>query len=307
MGVTIDNQRTASEKLTGLGQFTVVGFNLSKKELAELGINYKNEPVYLSTRKVKIGEGDTATEIEVPVARICAYVRLETEVVNKQFLNIETGNVETTIVKNPIKGKVFPVYFNIEDRPFTSLAKGTSQFLNGVAKSRWAAQPQDLEDWFKVKSPVYPALRGLSSLYDFIISWTNIDTSKADSSVMLGDSPEAIRSIFEDGNTEIVDELNGYAQALQGNMVTMLMGVEGEYMNLFGGVILGESFTDKDKTRMYEQATGTYGFKADFQDSLDARVFDPVLSNLLSGSGNNNASSPTPSAVTPDVVGDLPF
>lgn len=307
MGVTIDNQRTASEKLTGLGQFSVVGFNLSKAQLADLGINYKSEPVYLTTRKVKIGEGDTATEIEVPVARICVYVRLETEVVNKQFLNIETGNVETSIVKNPVKGKVFPVYFNIEDRPFTSLAKGTTQYLNGIAKSRWVDQPQNLEEWFKVRGPVYPALRGLAALYDFILAWTNIDTSKADSTVMLGEKPEDIRSIFEDGDTTIVDELNSYAEQLGDQKVTMLMGVDGEYMNLFSGVILGETFTDKDKTRVYEQATGTYGFKADFQDSLDARVFDPVLSNLLGGSTSGSAPSATPAAMTPDPTGDLPF
>src|SRR5690606_35903910 len=134
-----------------------------------------------------------------------------------------------------------------------------------------------LKDYFVAKAPIYPALRGLANFYEFIIIWTNINTNAADSELVVGETHESFKDIFED-DSAILGELNSYVQHpnIKDRIINCLLGVDGSYTKVFNGKVLGETFSETDKADLIANATGKYGFKANFQNSLELCVYDPL-------------------------------
>lgn len=306
MAVTLGNQRQGSLKITGLGKFKVLGFNLNKAQLEEIGVNLKEEPKIYSTREItqkNIMTGEE-TKFTVDVFNIHMWIELTSETVNESV--VENGVKSFKTIENPLKGRIFRIMIPIENREWVSAEKGTKQWMNSVGKSSWAATPADLADWFKVKKPVYPALRGLSTLYDHLLAWTNIDITKEDSKLMLGESEEDIKSIFVQGDNRIIDELNQVCEAIKDtNDIHALIGVDGDYMQVYSGMILGETFNNKQAERLYNNAVGQYGFKGDFQNALMLQTYDP-MAMMQQMTSNNNVAGSNENADTSDVT-DLPF
>lgn len=285
--------------VTGLGRFSVAGFNLTKKELEKLGVNLQEEPAVMGEREVTQDD----TKLKVETCRITIWLRMESETVAENY--DDNGVRKSRQIPNPHFGKLFRINHTIENRNWISAEKGKMQFLNAVGKSAWAANIADTPDYFKVRTPVYPALRGLAGLYEFLVAWTNIDQTKSDSIVMLGEKPTDVNEIFN-GNFSIIEELNSLVPNMTSNQLNMLIGVDGSYQAVYGGKALGEMFTVKDKDNLYENATGQYGFKGDFQDSFVLQTYDPMAMLATPAAlpkADTNAGNNTPST----TVDDLPF
>lgn len=314
--ITLKNKKKSFEKVTGLGKFEVVGFNLTKEQLAAHGVNLNKEPEFYSVREEgqqhDIEAKETVTMKNIDQFKLNVWLKLKSDLVAYKELNPSTMQYDKKYKENPCKDQLYRVTFTIENREWTSAKNWTKCFMNGVGKSRWGANKAAFNDekgkWFIGHAPIYPALRGLPALYDFILAWTNIDTSATDSAVLLGGSPEAINTIFDKDDNSIVEELNGYAESLKGCLVTGLLGVNGEWAAVYDKFI-GDNFTNKDSDRLELNALSEYGFKADWQGSLELQIFDPMAS--LAQTTNQNQSTPTvdiPASSDGAIVADdLPF
>jgi hypothetical protein len=301
MAISLKNQKVASTKVTGLGQFSVVGFNFNKAQLKELGKNVNEEPQFLATREVTQTNPDgTETKMNVPVYRINVWVKFESPTVTEYYE--EDGKRKQRLVPNPCLGQVFKMTFSIENRPWISTkADAKQQFLNAVGKSMWKESVQACDDHFKARTPVYPALRGLAQFYEFLLAWTNIDTSKSDSRVILGENENSIKGLFT-GDTSIIEELNSYVEPCKEHRFSALVGVEGDFLSIYSGVVLGETYTTKQADKLYESAVGEWGFKGDFQNNLVLQAYDPAA--ILAA--RNQGAVATNNGTTDDVTaGDM--
>jgi len=304
MAISLSNQRQGSVKITGLGRFKVLGFNLTKSQLEKIGVNLTEEPKVLQKREIKQTNVMTGEETvtTVDAFTLSMWIELESETVTE--CAVKNGERHYKTIANPIKGRVFRIMTTIENREWKSQS-GKTQYLNGVGKSSWATSLADLPDWFKTNKPIYPALKGLAQVYEALLAWTNIDISKTDSMLMLGENENSIKSIFTPGDNTIIDELNQIVESIKDtHSINALIGIDGEYMQVYSGMILPEVFSNKQTERLYNTAVGEYGFKGDFQNALMLQVYDPLSSiNTVTKSSTIDDSSDEPTT----TVNDLPF
>lgn len=304
MAISLSNQRQGSTKITGLGRFKVLGFNLTKSQLEKIGVNLTEEPKVLQKREIKQTNVMTGEETitVVDAFTLSMWIELESETVTECVTKDGAKHYKT--IANPIKGRVFRIMTTIENREWKSQS-GKTQFLNGVGKSSWAASLAELPDWFKTHKPIYPAVKGMAQVYETLLAWTNIDISKTDSMLMLGENENSVKSIFTPGDNTIVDELNQIVASIKDtHSINCLLGIDGEYMQVYSGMVLPEVFSNKQAERLYNNAVGEYGFKGDFQNALMLQTYDPLNSiNTVSKSVDSNDS--TEEGTT--TVNDLPF
>lgn len=313
--ITIGNKKKSFEKVTGLAEFEVVGFNLSLEQLAEHGVNLKKETEIYTTREnvnqPNLETKETEVLRTVDQFKINVWLKLKSPLVSTRELDTNSMQMVDKLIENPNQGQLMRVTYTLDNREWTSSKNWYKCYVNKVGKSRWGADLNAIAATgvggakFVEKKPVYSALPGLPNFYDFILAWTNIDVNSKDSEVMLGGSPDAIKTVFEKGNNTIIDELNGYAEALKGQHVVGLVGVSGNWQSVFSQ-FMSAKFTSNDRNRLEDAALDPkYGFKADFQDSLELKIFDP-MANL---SSNNSAPVANEAASTEGEISveDLPF
>jgi hypothetical protein len=303
MAIKLENQRQGSVKITGLGRFKVLGFNLTKAELEKLGVNLQEEPKALQKREIRNKNVMTGEETTIITDSFTfsMWIELQSETVTD--CTVKDGAKHFKTIANPIKGRIFRIMVSVENRPWVSQS-GKTQYLNGVGKSSWAMSTAELPDWFKTHKPIYPALKGAAQLYEMILAWTNIDITKADSILMLGDDENSLKSIFTPGDNTIINELNHVAgQISESHSINALIGIDGEYMQVYNGMILPEIFSNKQTEKLYNTAVGEYGFKGDFQNALMLQTYDPMAS-INAMTQNTSDSSDDNAGESPD---DLPF
>src|SRR5690606_24701082 len=102
-------------------------------------------------------------------------------------------------------------------------------------------------------------------------------------------------------DSAILGELNSYVQHpnIKDRIINCLLGVDGSYTKVFNGKVLGETFSETDKADLIANATGKYGFKANFQNSLELCVYDPLVTvaSAPQGVATPPVPQPTPTPV----------
>jgi hypothetical protein len=297
MALTLDT-RVAHEHITGLGTFEILAFNPTKKQLAELGIEKDTDKKYIELVEGDVPQPDGSIKKE-------SYRRMNLNVLVKNTDNyverksVVDGKLKIEIIPNPCMNKIYRTFITLDNTPRVSLKKTTDengmeikqfkqQFLNGVGSSIWSPRLSAIKDLkskkgknygegFLKNEPVYPALAGASTLYEFLQAWTGIDKFNESSKIMLGKAPEDLAQIFEKEQSEIIKELNGYVKLCEGFTLKMLIGVDGTYSKVYSREFLSAYVDKKSINTFMERAADKWGFNADYQNTHTLKLYQPLF------------------------------
>jgi len=142
MGFTAGSESVAYKLYTGLTDVQVVALNPTKEEAEKLGINMKNDPIYITTDETS---GNKKIRIDI-------------------------------YVKSEATGRIDKMAFFMEDVAKTSSA-GNTQYINNFGKSCYAASIAEATEkyqWFKGDG-AREAVSGEVELVDFIVNLLNIE------------------------------------------------------------------------------------------------------------------------------------
>lgn len=229
---------------TGLQNFRVLGFNLTKDQLIALGQNPQKEPEY----KGVIINNDTYNKIVVHLVNDEFSIRTRVEFLVQP--KIQTN-------KDATKTK----YIGIKGKNKNEIQSSLNTDVDALKEfsEKWPT----LIDYKTCR----PAFVGEVNIVEFIYNWLNINQEDG---VFLDD--------FEEMANGDVSGLNALATAYSTNEVKVLLGVTGKD-NKFYPAVYNQMFlrkTDTDFKLLSDKLKDQYGkFKADYQNSLDFKQFTP--------------------------------
>lgn len=188
MSISGDKREQKSfKKSVGIFEGSVVIINPSIEEYSEvLGITLPEESKateYLGESK----EGNT-------------YLRL-----NIWLKDIKTGEIFQA-----------PVSFYLEDKIRENKEGTKIQYINNIGSTTWADDENNLPDWFK-KYPYRKANTGEEELYEFLRTWINIDTRKAEADLSID-----FKKLMKGNVKELSEQIDGEYAGNAGFLATVI-------------------------------------------------------------------------------------
>lgn len=172
------------KKYTGVNKVKVVAINPTLQELNDLGVGFKEEPVY-------IREADADKPKSVTI-------------------NFWT---KITVDKEDI---LTPVKFFISDTIHKSERTGKINFINDLGQNQWAETPSETQ-YFELKN-VREALVGEVALINFMKNWLNVrsgGTATLDVTKLIAGDFSELKSIVSDNNIyQLFTVYNGQYQSI---------------------------------------------------------------------------------------------
>lgn len=269
-------------KYVGVGEFNVLGFNLTKDEIAhKCGYEPKTEPVYIR----KTGEGKDSVSL-------------------------------TVFLKEKTTGELFRTTFFIEDKVKTT-NDGRKQYVNNKAMSSYV-----LQDWFTGNvnnaNPMGIEYReayvGEADFFNFLKNWlSNFDWFQDPDAKIELDQTEKIIG----GNVKMLNDLaNRYGNKQTIGFLTGVKVTDGkEYQDVYnkaclpGYLVKSMQGLNKNITareidsqkygvkQFLKQVTGQYGYSNYFGNSFTFRVYNSN-ENITNTTGIVTQNS----AVTDDIA-----
>jgi len=252
------------EKYIGVGEFQIIGFNLTKDEIAKkCGYEVKQEPVY--TRKTADG---------------------------KDAINL------TIFLKEISTGKNFKTSIFMEDRERVSQDK-KPQYVNEKAMSSYVVDGEKAA-WF-IKDKYRKAFVGEADLLNLIKNWlTNFNWFEdQDAKIDL----DQTRNIITTGNVKVLNDIaTRYPKQTIGLCAGIKQSNGNEYQDVYNKAVAPgwavskiQEFNKNVSTEIIDsqssaikqflkQITGQYGYNNYYGDSFKFRVYDPK-ENLTNTTG----------------------
>jgi len=230
-------EKTVKEKAlyTGLAPCKILTVNPNKSELSKMGINFDNEPTYISNK-----EGRNQLRFDFWVAA-----------------QLNEGN-------NPV-GKLS---LWLTEEIFVGAQKGKTQFINKYGKTGWGMSASECGEYF-LADGARPAYKGEEDLHKLLSAFLNtvFDTKNKKYDDCVIDSPKAL---FGGNYTEINNIINSY----KNNTVRLLWGVDSNgyqtiYSKYFEKTCVNPNYTNWNK--VLDSQYG--GFKADFQSEFTFQAY----------------------------------
>lgn len=146
------------------------------------------------------------------------------------FLRIDVWLEE---VKNKDK---FKVTFFLEDKERENKDATKKQYINSIGKCSWAADPNDLSEWF-AKRDYRVAKVGEEELYEFLRTWLTLDYSK-DSTVLELEWKKLMKGNLKELKEQVDGAYSGNVLALATITVREKEGETKEYQSVYNKAFL---------------------------------------------------------------------
>ena len=190
----------------------------------------------------------------------------------------EDGRVRIDFWVQPQEGGITKMSLWLENKLRESKA-GKPQWINKYGKTGWAMTIEENLEWF-LQDGARQAYHGEEDLHKLLQAFLNVkyDTKNKEYDECQLDTMEAIVK----GNiTELRDIFLG---AYKDNSVRLLFGAKvtetGTYQNIFNKFFEKTWSENPNYTAWDAAANGEYGFKADFQDDWEFKVYVPSATTV---------------------------
>jgi hypothetical protein len=155
-------------------------------------------------------------------------------------------------------GEIYNVSFFLENRTRTNKDETKFQFINSVGQTSWAAEEDDLGEWFTKDRDVRKAKVGEEELYNFLRNWlSKLDFRDADAVLSL-DSKKLFKGNVKDIADQVGSEFTSTVVALatvktkevDGEVKSMQVINNKNFLPGYNIKFFNKKFTQKDADRI---------------------------------------------------------